>query len=79
MEINHRTLETNEKILILVFEIKDISMRYIHMKQKRTPKLKQWLWVCLTKALDVFRDIFFSLAGKSYCEETEPLKASNSA
>lgn len=74
MEINHRTLETNEKILILVFEIKDISMRYIHMKQKRTPKLKQWLQVYLTKALHVFTKVFFSLEGKSYCAETEPVK-----
>lgn len=49
MGINHRTLETSEKILILVFEIKDISMRYIHMKQKRTLKLKQLLSGILDK------------------------------
>lgn len=41
MEINHRTDETNEKILILVFGMKDISMPYIHeKKQKKTPKSK---------------------------------------
>lgn len=78
MEINHRTLETNEKILILVFEIKDISMRYIHMKQKRTPKLKQWLQVYLTEVLDVLTQVFFSLEGKSYCPETESMKSYNS-
>lgn len=78
MEINHRTLETNEKILILVFEIKDISMRYIHMKQKRTPKLKQWLQVYLTKAPHVLTQVFFSLEGKTYCAETEPTEPYNS-
>lgn len=78
MEINHKTLETNEKILILVFEIKNISMRYIHMKQKRTPKLKQWLQVYLTKALDALTQVFFSSEGKTYCAETEPMKPFNS-
>lgn len=74
MEINHRTLETNEKILILVFEIKDISMRYINTKQKRTSKLKQWLQVYLTKALDVLTQVFSSLEGKNYFVETELMK-----
>lgn len=78
MEINHRTLETNEKILIPVFEIKDISMRHIHTKQKKTPEFKQWLQVYLTKALDVFTQVFFSLEGKTNWAEAEAVKPYNS-
>lgn len=67
MEINHRTDETNEKILILVFGIKDISMWFIHeKKQKQTPELKWWLQVYLTKALNVLTRVFSSLEAKSY-------------
>lgn len=53
-------------------------MRHIHMKQKRIPKLKQWLQVYLTKALDVLTQVFSSLEGKSYCAGNEPMKPCNS-
>lgn len=75
MEINHSTDETNEKILILVFGIKDTSMWYIHeKKQKKTPKLKWWLQVYLTKALDVLTQVFSFLEGKSYFVGNVPMK-----
>lgn len=75
MKINHSTDETNEKILILVFVIKDTSMWYIHeKKQKKTPKLKLWLQVYLTKALDVLTQVFSFLEGKSYFVGNVPMK-----